>query len=421
MKTKLMFTGFDWAGAGTGFSEEMRHIGYRLAQTNKYEIYWVGVNYVGLDLNLPDTTFSDIPSKGSIIKTLSGVGPIQSYGFDAFARVYNKYAPDLTITLGDPRQFEPYVNERKRFDGIRFPYMAYSTLDGTPVYQPWKDIFNYTNVNMAMTSWATREFQKAGMNFSGYIHHGINWEFFSTNDVTKKAIRNNFGISDDTTLFISWDVNQHRKRIDALLDCWKAFKPEGKKAKLFLYMDSDCHIGWNLERLIHQKGIPRETILFPEDVYGRRKIWEQAEPIDFHRTIASMGDIYLSTTSGEGFGKCLLEAMSLGMPVIVTDYSACSEVCEKGSILIPPYPGHAGRFRWHDELRKVEGAIVDQEKFVEAMLRLYDNPAERKELGAIGRIWAKNFDYDTQVVPDWLDVLDRINPDTILAEEILRI
>jgi len=68
----------------------------------------------------------------------------------------------------------------------------------------------------------------------------------------------------------------------------------------------------------------------------------------------------------------------------------------------------------------VDCGIVNQEKFVEAMTRLYDNPDEAKELGIQGRLWAKNFDYDTMIIPGWLNILGRINPDLILAEEVLK-
>lgn len=420
MKTKIMIN-TDSPMCGTGFSEEMRHVAYRLAQTNKYEIYWNGYNYVGFDLDLPDKIFPDLPQIGATIKCLSGTGPSQLYGYSGFKRNFNRFAPDLLLGVGDPKNFEPFVRERKKPDSVIYPYMVYTTLDGLPIDKSWtKEIFPYINVSMTMTEWAMREYHKVGINIGGYIHHGVNWNWFFVNEAEKYKIRRNYGISDDTTIFISWETNQHRKRIDALLRCWKNMKPETKKAKLFLYADSDCFLGWDLEKLMDSIGVPRETVLLPEDLYGRRKYFEQAEPLEFHKAISSIGDIYLSCTSGEGFGKCPLEAMSLGMPVIITDYSACSEVCSNGSILVPTYSGQMGRFRWHDTVRIVEGGIVNEEKFTEAMLRLYDNPSERKELGIRARQWARNFDYDTQILPAWLDVLDRINPDTILAQEVLR-
>jgi len=419
MKTKIMLT-TDWACAGTGFSEEMKHVMYRLAATGLYEIYWVGFNYVGHDLDLPDTVFPDIPHTGATIKMLSGVGPPMLYGLKGFQRNFNRFTPDLVFSIGDPKNFEPFVKEKEK--GMPFPYITYTTLDGVPIPPRFNDIFRNINVKLSMTEWAMREYHKVGIQIGGHIHHGVNWQWFSTNEFQKTKTRRMFGIPDDTTLFISWDVNQFRKRQDALLSCWKAFKPESKNAKLFLYTDSDMagSLGWNLENLIKQYDIPRETILLPEDVYGRRKFWEQAEPVEFHRMIASMGDIYVSTTSGEGFGKTLLESLSLGMPVIATDYSAIPEVCEKGSVLVPTYEGPAGRYRAQDQTRMVDCGIVNQEKFVEAMTRLYDNPDEAKELGIQGRLWAKNFDYDTMIIPGWLNILGRINPDLILAEEVLK-
>ena len=419
MKTKLMII-TDWIGAGTGFSEEMRHVVYRLAQTNEYEIYWVGFNYMGMDMDIPDSCFPDLPHLGATVKSICGTGPNELYGLMGFRRNYSRLNPDMIISLGDPDNFEPFVEERKH--GNPFVYMTYTTLDGTPVPPYYKKIFEGVNIPLCMTDWAQREYEKAGIPMSGFIHHGVNWSWYSTNGGEKSSLRRRFGISDDTTLFISWDVNQFRKRLDALLNMWRDFRPESKKAKLFLYTDSDMSssLGWRLEELIKQYDVPRETILLPENVYGRRKHWIQAEPPEFHRQVSLMGDVYLSASGGEGFGKTLLESLSLSIPVIATDYSAIPEVCGRGSVLIPTYDGPAGRFRIHDRVKLVDLGIVNQEKFVEAMTRLYDNPGEREELGIQGREWARNFDYEAQIVPSWRKLLETFNPDQIFAEELLK-
>lgn len=416
MKTKLMVVS-DNIFAGTGFSEELRNILFRLVQTTEYEIYWVGLQHVGHPVDVPDTLFPDLNQTGATIKMVSGVGPPGLYGLSGFKRNFDRYAPDFLLMMGDPKHFKPYVEAKQE---IVFPFAVYTTLDGLPIHPSWKEVFYGTNVSLAMTEWAMLEFQKADISMSGYIHHGLNWQWMTTSEIEKQKIRNMYGIPDDVTLFIDWDVNQFRKRFDALLRCWKAFRPETKKALLFLYIDSNCHLGWNIKELIEQYDVPRHTVLLPEDVIGTRKHFEQAEDIEFHRSIIQMGDIYVSTTGGEGFGKCPNEAASFGMPVIITDYSACSEVCERGSILVPTYPGPAGRYRFHDRVKQVEMGIVDEEKFVEAMIRLYDNPDERKELGIQAREWSQTFDYDTQIIPAWMDILNRINPDVVVAEELLK-
>jgi len=228
------------------------------------------------------------------------------------------------------------------------------------------------------------------------------------------------GIPEDCVLYINWEVNQHRKRLDALLRCWKAFKPESKNAKLLLYTDWNMEhkLGWNIEDLIEQYNVPRDTIYSPTDLFKIPKYWEVSETSDELRRVARLGDIYISTTSGEGFGKCALEALSLGMPVIITNYSACPEVCVKGSILIPCYEGQAGKYRHDDRRRSVAGGIVNEEKFTEAMLYLYNNPKERESLGKVGRKWAKEFDYDTKIIPQWIELFESINLEEIMLAEL---
>ena len=410
----------DWAACGTGFSEELRNILYRIVQTGEYEVSWVGFNYVGFPIDLPDTCFPDLPQKGATIKCLSGVGPPSLYGLEGLKRNFDDIAPDFVLGMGDPENFIPYIDYRKR-SGNPFPYIAYTTLDGLPIHPYFPDVFKHINVSLAMTEWALTEYQKAGAQMSGYIHHGVNWQWMTTSKSEKKKLRKLFGIDEDTVIFMDPNVNQYRKRQDALLTAWRDMKPETKDMKLYLYTDSDMSgtLGWSLEPLMKQLGVPRETVLLPEDVYGKRKYWEQASDMNFHRKQLAMADVVVSATSGEGFGKCFLEALSMGQPVIAPNYSAIPEVCERGSILVPLYDGPAGFYRAQDKIRMVNGGIVNQEKLSEAMLRLYDHPEERDEMGAQGREWSKNFDYDTQVIPGWLDILGRLNPDVIYSREIL--
>ena len=44
----------DTIHAGTGFSEEMRHVFFRLVQTGKFQVYWVGLQHVGQEVNIYD-------------------------------------------------------------------------------------------------------------------------------------------------------------------------------------------------------------------------------------------------------------------------------------------------------------------------------------------------------------------------------
>jgi len=419
IKTHIMVIG-DGPKSGTGFGEELRHIFYRLAQTGEFEIIWFALSEQGYPIDLPDSVFPDLPHKEAKIKVICNRGDPFARGANVFPKHYMKYRPEIVFFMGDPLNITGYVSEPYNWkDKFHFPFYMYVTLDGTPVNPMYLDNLKKVNVLIAMTEWAQVEYMKSGL-APAAIHHGVNWNWWSNNKQIKAKLRAKYRIPEDIALFINWEVNQHRKRLDALLRCWRDFHPETKNAKLLLYTDweMETKLGWNIENLIKEYNVPRETIISPQQLTGTPKFWEVMEPLEAIRDIARLGDIYISTTSGEGFGKCALEAMSLGIPVIITDYSACSEVCAKGSILIPCYEGRTGRFRHQDRIRGVQAGIVNEEKFTEAMVYLYNNAKEREELGKHARKWAREFDYDTKIIPQWLHLFRSVSPEKIMMAEL---
>lgn len=399
--------------AGTGFSEELRNIMYRLVQSNLFDVYWIGLQHCGYGFDVPDMAFHDLAPAGATIKQLAGVGG-GGMGFDSFKKHYYTYLPDIVFIIGDPHHFIPYI-DFKNYEA--FTLMAYTTLDGLPLYPPWKNLFKEIDVPICMTEWAYKVFQDAKYKMSAYVHHGINWQYTATNPERKAQLKKKYRIDPNCVIFGNWDTNQFRKRDDALLRAWKKTRPETKNMKLFLNKDSNCRLGNNLNILIEQYDIPRDTVILPEDLSPnkQKKYFDIADEPEYHKEMCELFDVYVSATGGEGFGKCALEALSYNMPVIITDYSACPEVCAKGSILVPII----GTYRVMDQYKTVDLAIIDENKLAEEIVYLYNSPSERKELGLIGRTWAKEFDYDTQIGPAWLDVLSRVNPDVYLAQQLL--
>jgi len=285
--------------AGTGFSEEMKSILFRLA--GEYDIYWVSLQHTGYPEVVYDEEFPDLPHQGNSITQLAGMGLGENAGFDSFRRWFHKYKPDIVWNIGDPNHFLNYV-KFKKFEG--FTFLAYTTLDGLPLYPPWKELFDYIDVPMCMTDWANREFLKAGYKMGGYVHHGINWDWWATNEERRQQLKNHYNL-DEYTIFGNWESNQFRKRPSALLKSWKAAHPERKKMKLMLLTDTNARMGNNLHNLVKQYDVPRETVIFPEDLspIGEKKYFDQAmSPVE-HKKLCELIDVYVSTTGGEGFGK----------------------------------------------------------------------------------------------------------------------
>ena len=426
MQTGMIIT--DGPFSGSGFGEEMRNVLFRLVQTGRFKIFWFNLQHSGFDYDIIDEQFPDIPHKGARI-TILGHRPMDRFKFGAehFAIHWARHNPDWVLFMGDPKNIRPYVmgnlgESNKPDDSLKrklgFPLAMYVTLDGLPISPSWLDYLKHVNVLIAMTEWAQMEYVKVGLSPT-FIHHGVNWNWWATNPEEKARLRKKYKIPNDWVIYINWEVPQHRKRPDALLRAWRDFRPEKKKARLILYCDWSMGntLGYNIENLIKQYNVPRQTIINPLQLQKRPKFWACPERPETLLEIAKLGDVYVTTTSGEGFGKCTLESLSLGMPVVIPNYSACPEVCRRGSILVPI----TGTYRMDDRRRSVEGGIVDEEEFTKAITDLYYNKQMREELSREARQWAQNFDYDTIIIPNWINLLESINWDSITLKELLHV
>jgi len=74
-----------------------------------------------------------------------------------------------------------------------------------------------------------------------------------------------------------------------------------------------------------------------------------------------------------------------------------------------------------DKRRSVEAGIVDEKKFVEEMVYLYEDENERNKLSKEAKRWAKEFDYDKNIIPQWVKLLTSLDTDLIAAKELLNI
>jgi glycosyltransferase involved in cell wall biosynthesis len=405
--------------SGTGFSEQMRHILFGLARTGQFDISWQCLQQMGYPIIFPDSVFPDLPQKGASVKVYGTYGDPYHFGADAFLKNYRDINPEMVLFMGDPRNIIPYLDYKIK---LGFPLIMYCTLDGLPIHPQWIDPLKHVNLLVAMTEWASEEYYKVGFH-PAWIHHGVDCKWWKVDAPDKYSIRQKLGIPDDVVVFINWDIPQHRKRTDALLRCWKEFHPEKKNAVLVLYTDWNLErtLGWSIEDLIKQYNVPRNTILSPVELQGTPKFYDCAERPERLKEIACVGDIYASATSGEGFGLCGLEAMAMGIPAIITDYAASSEVHKKGSILVPCYEGRAGRFRLDDRRRSVEAGVVNEEKFTEAMNLLCQDRVLRQKLGLEALKWSHRFDFEKKIIPKWQSLLGGLNTDLIAAKELLNI
>lgn len=95
-------------------------------------------------------------------------------------------------------------------------------------------------------------------------------------------------------------------------------------------------------------------------------------------------DVYLSLHRGEGFGLGIAEAMSLGKPVVITDYSSTTEFCNAVNSIPVPYSIVKVPDGMHDHPcyhAVKEWAEPDIAAAADALVKLYKTPSARSSLG----------------------------------------
>ncbi len=115
---------------------------------------------------------------------------------------------------------------------------------------------------------------------------------------------------------------------------------------------------------------------------------------DYLRLFKSI-DCYVSCSKGEGFSIQPREAMALGIPVIATDNTAQSTICESGLVRAVPSPfPEPAYLHCFDKIPYGNFSNCSVDDLAEAMLDVYTNYSAFLEKGNAARKWVEQYRYD---------------------------
>lgn len=209
------------------------------------------------------------------------------------------------------------------------------------------------------------------------------FRFEATDPELGRVMRGRYGLTDsDFVVFFNFDLgsSRNRKNPDGALRAFaQAFEKDTSAYLIFKVQGSRTYP----EKLNELKDLARRLGI------GDRFIVEtsylpQAEL--YGLTMAC--DVYLSLHRGEGFGLGIAEAMSLGKPVIVTNYSSPTEFCDETNAILVPYrlvkpPAGMIDHAYYVDVR--EWAEPDIEQAASALHRLRNDAELRNQLGERAR------------------------------------
>lgn len=270
------------------------------------------------------------------------------------------------------------------------PTFHYCPVEGVDLPPAWKRLWDVVRP-VAMTEFGADQIEKVTGSRPPMIYHGVETDDFypvapnrpgvrSSGEriTTKNGAKAAFNYPSDRILCLRTDRHMPRKQQDALIH---AMVPVFEAVP---NLDLVLHCRWYDEGGL----LTDEVSKLPLELQGRVLSTNRA-----HNTYTGLprmdlnimynaADIYVST-SAEGFGLTIAEALACGVPVVAMDYSAVPEVVGPAGVLVPP-----SHLLYNEYNHK--WAAVDEQKFADAVIHLATKPARRRSLGMLGPAHVRN-------------------------------
>ena len=169
-----------------------------------------------------------------------------------------------------------------------------------------------------------------------YVPHAVDKVFKPTEsfaDAAGKRVRGRdlMGIDDPDAFVVM--MNSANKGRTPPRKCWGenllafgVFAADHPDAILYLHTDQSAGLGGvDLVQLIRACGIKPEQVRFVDQYLYRMNLPQHALA-----ALYTDADVLLATSAGEGFGVPVIEAQACGTPIIVSDWTAQTELCGDG-------------------------------------------------------------------------------------------
>jgi len=390
----------------TGFATITRNILNGLK--NNYECHCLGHNYIGQTLT-PPITFED---SERLDFHLHGTGKAK-YSLDKIKPIISKYHIDIFGGLLDT--FMLYESDFMNCDlSPAFTFWYYPSDGGGGLPQNCENILKKIHLPIAMSKFAQKQVLKVhGIN-SEYIPHGYDPKiFYPLPQKEKEKIRKDWAL---TNKFVVGVVarNQPRKQLDRTIKAFALFCRDKPEVVLLLHCDPlDMAAGFSIINLIKRLKLNNRVLFTGTTFY---------DAFDYTKMnqIYNLMDVFFLSTSGEGFGVPIIEAMACGVPQLITDYTTTKElVIDNGqtgeAILLTGEDKYCPDPHCDEILDgtitggwDVERGIMSIYDAVDKLNKLYNDRNLLKKYGKVGIEKAKIFYAWDVVMPMWRNVLNKL-------------
>ena len=231
------------------------------------------------------------------------------------------------------------------------------------------------------------------------------FQFMARTIQPRDVVREKLGIKrDDFVVFFNFNYAScyNRKNPEGLVKAFAlAFAGVPGTVLLFKTISAQKHrdLSVRLRTYAKECGIERQLVCVDDYI-----------PQDELVGLTAASNVYCSLHRGEGFGLGIAEAMHLGIPAVVTDYSSTREFCNAENSIPVPYTlvdvkKEQLDFECYKFVKK--WAEPDVQAAANALRKLYENPQFRRELGQRAKAFIDNYFSDANFKKSICDFLNR--------------
>jgi len=262
---------------------------------------------------------------------------------------YNKKAfKTILYTPIDSIPFARYFNNLNFFDEI-ITYTEYGKKMAI-------DAFNKSNKNII-----------TDVNFD-IIAHGTDKITFKKLD-NKLELRKKYYLPEDAFIYGNFNTNSPRKDFGTTLIAFSYLKKQRPDINAVLYLHTDPNDKQGIKMYVACERLnlkPGKDVFFPlEDKYKRKK-YSTKEINELYNCL----DVFVTTTTAEGWGLTVTEAMACELPIVCGLHTSLNEITDNGELVYA-----VKNIYEHIQIEDAENIreVLDPKETCEKMIEVYED------------------------------------------------
>ncbi len=304
------------------------------------------------------------------------------------------WVPDVCLMVSDMASLKESPWPGFVPDGMRI--LHYCPVEGVDLPPRWALLWARLEP-VAMCEFGADEIEKVTRDRPPVVYHGVDPEHFhpvsgkrplvfaGKNGVmtvlrSRGECKDFLGWPRNETILFRADRHVPRKNYPALF----------REVAPVLAAHPDVRLVWHCRTVDQGGDLLDERSKYPPDIGIRMNstgMHDQYGGVD-RKVLCAMYNAadLLVTSSAEGFGLTIAEALACGTPAVGLDYSAVPEVIGPAGKVVPVFL--QDNIYSHFWAAPRPGAMTD------AIEYMVSHPKERREMGMLGPAWVKRFDWD---------------------------